>query len=299
MHSSMAIDRADSLPGARHLGKLAAFEITVVGTLLNVLFLAFVLIQIRYLFGGSELVQEVTGLTYSEYGRRGFFELVAVASLAVPLLVVADWVRHYSDKARRAFQIQSSLLIVGIGVVIASAMFRMSVYVRVYGMSELRFYAMGLLVWLALVFVAVIATVLRGRRDQLPYAMVCCGIAVLGAINVMNPDAYIASTNIERTGSAREHDRYASQSYDDGYVGGRLSADAVPVVITHMDELPKAEQRAAATRMLNRWSRPKPRAWLAWNWSRNRATDMVQEHCDELLRTAVRRNVRYAHPCKR
>ena len=45
----------------------------------------------RYLFGGSEWVQRVAGLTYAEYARRGFFELVVVAALVLVLLLIAHW----------------------------------------------------------------------------------------------------------------------------------------------------------------------------------------------------------------
>src|SRR6267378_7321094 len=43
--------------------------------LLNALFLLFVVVQLRYFFGGAALVEETSGLTYAEYARRGFFEL--------------------------------------------------------------------------------------------------------------------------------------------------------------------------------------------------------------------------------
>ena len=48
---------------------------TVLG-LLDLLFVAFVAVQIRYLFGGADRVVSTAGLTYAEYARRGFFELV-------------------------------------------------------------------------------------------------------------------------------------------------------------------------------------------------------------------------------
>src|SRR5215470_15967680 len=66
-------------------------DISVALGLVNLLFLAFVVVQFRYFFGGGERVQTVAGLTYSEYARRGFFELVAVAALALPVLLAADW----------------------------------------------------------------------------------------------------------------------------------------------------------------------------------------------------------------
>src|SRR3954470_2430984 len=58
--------------------------IVSVGTalgLVNLLFLLFVVIQLRYLFGGTGVVQTTAAMTYAEYARRGFFELVMASAL--------------------------------------------------------------------------------------------------------------------------------------------------------------------------------------------------------------------------
>ena len=55
---------------------LGIVETSVVLGLLDALFLAFVAVQVCYLFGGAERVVETAGLTYAEYARRGFFDLV-------------------------------------------------------------------------------------------------------------------------------------------------------------------------------------------------------------------------------
>ena len=73
-------------PGIR----IGAIEAGTVVALVDLLFLSFVLVQARYLFRGAEHVLATAGLTYAEYARRGFFELVTVAVLTVPLLLVAD-----------------------------------------------------------------------------------------------------------------------------------------------------------------------------------------------------------------
>src|SRR5205823_152159 len=61
------------LPGG---GSLGIIEVGVALGLLNALFLAFVLVQSRYFFGGAATVVATPELTYAEYARRGFFELV-------------------------------------------------------------------------------------------------------------------------------------------------------------------------------------------------------------------------------
>lgn len=43
----------------------------------------FVGIQVRYLFGGHDLITGTVGVTYAEYARRGFFEIVTAAALVI------------------------------------------------------------------------------------------------------------------------------------------------------------------------------------------------------------------------
>jgi len=67
--------------------------------LLDLLFTAFVVVQVRYFFGGSALVHATTGLTYAEYARSGFFALLAVAALVLPFLLMAHWLLRPDNAA--------------------------------------------------------------------------------------------------------------------------------------------------------------------------------------------------------
>ena len=80
------------LVGARpaFLG-LGPIEFGVILGLLDALFLIFVALQLPYLFGGAAQVTASATLTYADYARRGFFELAVVAALALPLLLLFDW----------------------------------------------------------------------------------------------------------------------------------------------------------------------------------------------------------------
>src|SRR3546814_9714779 len=51
---------------------------------LAALFALFVVVQLRYLFGGEDAVQRSVDLTYAQYARRGFFELVTASLLLLP-----------------------------------------------------------------------------------------------------------------------------------------------------------------------------------------------------------------------
>jgi hypothetical protein len=242
--------------------RLGATELTVVLALLDLLFLAFVLVQLRYLFGGASLVEERTHLTYAEYARHGFFELVTVAALVLPLLLLADWARR-RDPARRdrIFKLLAGALILLLFVVMASALQRMRLYQREYGLTELRVYATGVMVWLAVVFVWAGFTVLRGRRDLFAVGALVSGFAAIIAINVVNPDALIARTNLNRP------------NLDLPYLM-QLSDDATPELVNALPTLdPQLRQQLASELEYRRTSGSD---WRTWNLSRHRAQQALE-----------------------
>src|SRR5206468_5433211 len=66
---------------------LGALDLTAALGTLIVLFGAYVLAQLGWFFGGERFLRETTGLTAAEYARRGFFQMVFVVALVVPLLL--------------------------------------------------------------------------------------------------------------------------------------------------------------------------------------------------------------------
>ena len=64
----------------------------------DALFAAFMLIQGAYLFGGRDTLER-TGMTFADYARRGFFELVTVACLALGFLWALALVARREQRA--------------------------------------------------------------------------------------------------------------------------------------------------------------------------------------------------------
>ncbi len=262
---------AQTLEALKWSPRLGAFELNVVLTILNLLFLAFVIVQFRYLFGGRDLVQQTANLTYAEYARHGFFELVAVAALTLPLLLLGDWLLRDEVRGRRAFRWLAGTLLALLGVVILSALQRMRLYLDQYGLTELRLYATGGIVWLAVVCAWFSVTVLRGKRHAFAVGALVAGFIATLTLNVINPDALIARTNVTRP------------SVDVRYLGG-LSDDAVPTLVASLSDLPPAQRPQLASRLLSRYSAGD---WRSWNLSRSRAESAIRAHRMELRRWAA------------
>jgi hypothetical protein len=246
---------------------LAAAEVSVALWILNALFLLFMIVQLRYLFGGANLVEVTPGLSFADYARRGFFELVATTALVVPILLVADWaVSPTNDGSRRLLRGTMLVLVVLLVGVIASAAYRMFLYQNAYGLTEDRVYGSMIITWLTLVLGWLVATVLRGRRERFALGAILAGVACIGGLHALNPHALIARVNLDRAASGKE--------YDGSYLR-TLSADAVPVIITRLELLPPPE-RCNATRMLEeRWSSARAGGWRTWNLSDWRARRLV------------------------
>ncbi|HEX5474090.1 MAG TPA: DUF4173 domain-containing protein [Vicinamibacterales bacterium] len=252
---------------------LGITEVATALTALDVLFLVFVIVQFRYLFGGDALVQVTPGLTYAQYARHGFFELVFAVVLVVPVLLAADWLlERQHRRADRVFRALAGLQIGLVLAITASALQRLRLYHATYGLTDSRFYAMVLLIWLGAMLLWFAGTVLRGRRDAFAFGALSTGLATVALLFVINPDAIVARTNMARIASAGVPGRF-----DAAYVTS-LSADAVPVLIEALPDLPDVVQCPVARRLLREWAPDHARAIRSWNWSASRASGAVREH---------------------
>ncbi|MFL5574882.1 MAG: DUF4153 domain-containing protein [Gemmatimonadaceae bacterium] len=258
---------------ARARVSLGVVEVALVLGLLDALFLGFVVVQLRYLFGGAAHVAATAGMTYAEYARAGFFELVWVAALSLPTLLAANGLlRREGARDERVFRALAGALLLLLGVVMLSAMQRMRLYQREYGLTETRLFASAAMGWLALVFAWFAATVLRGRAAPFAFGALLSAWLVVAALDVANPDALIARTNVARlAGGARE--------LDGSYLAS-LSADAAPAVAEAFPSMPAKWSCAVASSLLAEL-RPE-RSWTAWNLGRARARRAIAPHAAAL-----------------
>lgn len=291
--SLLAHPDADDAPATPLLLTLGATDVTLVLGALNVLFAAFVVVQIGWLFGGEALVLRTTGLSYAEYARRGFFELSCVAGLLLPLLLGAHALIPASDfRTLRFFRRLAVPLVTLLGAMMVSAGARMRLYVQYYGISTHRLYATAFMIWLAIVFVWLASTVLRSRPRAFAAGLVVSGFLVLLTLNVLNPDALVARSNLargeaERTGAAGTDLRYVAS----------LGGDAVPILLSALaapniaaDTAASRDRCTAARILLDRWTGERGARiaghWTQWNVARSHATQAVHAYEAELQRLA-------------
>ncbi|WP_245721719.1 DUF4153 domain-containing protein [Nocardia crassostreae] len=239
---------------------------------LTVVFAVFVATQLAVLFGGNGYVQRTAELTYAEYARSGFWQLSIVSMLTLGVIaVVQAWAAQESAGDRRWLRIVVAAVSVLTLVIVASALHRMWTYQQAYGFTVLRLLVEVFEVWIGLVYLLVLASLVRLRRDWVPRAAVGEGAATLLGLALVNPEGLIADRNIDRwlsgttvevgTGSGS---REITQDLDIDYLG-ELSADALPAV----DRLPEPQRGLIAAAI--RDGMFDSDTWQGWNWSRTAA----------------------------
>lgn len=155
---NMTWGRRDSLPKAVAADWKFAAPAVVIGLLL-ISYALFIYVQFTYLFGGTLPVE----LTYSEYAREGFWQLIAVALINFTVLGVC-FVKAEPSRGIRALE---TLLIAASLAILASAAWRMLLYVGAYGLTIRRVLTLWLMAYLAYLAVAGTVRVYRGRTPLL------------------------------------------------------------------------------------------------------------------------------------
>lgn len=241
--------------------RTAVVEVTTALSLISLLFLAFVLVQLNAMFAGDTWVQTTPDVTYSSNARRGFFELLAVSCLVLPMLLGAH---HLVADApnKRVVNGVSGVLIVLLGVIMASALQRMHLYVDNYGLTEQRFYATTFMLWLAGVFVWLTLTVLRNRAERFCIGAVAWALVTVGGLHIINPDDFIVRINLAQQQEDKELDPEYLTS---------LSADAIPRLRRAVDSLPTEAQTQVREFLESRSADTKQTDWRTWNLARQRA----------------------------
>jgi hypothetical protein len=211
---------------------LGAIEIGIVLGLINLLFLGFVIVQLRYFFGGMDFVQTTENFKLAEYARRGFFELCWVAGLTLPILLTAHWLLRKDEPfGEKLFRVLAGINIALLFVIMFSAVERMLLYTGNlgYGLTTMRLYPTAFMLWLALIFLWFGLTVLRGQPKYFAWGALWTALLVVGGLHVLNPDDLIVRHNVKLLQQGR--------SFDVNYLAHNLSDDAIPSLADGFPEM--------------------------------------------------------------
>lgn len=274
MAGLLRVASAEPVPTAPRLPyRLGHVEATVILGSLLALFAAFAAAQVVALAGGGRHVLETAGLTYAEYARTGFFQLLAVAGITLASLIGLRAVTDLSDPVRaRRFTVMAEAAIALTLVIVIVALRRLGLYQQAYGLTMLRLYSSVFAVWIGvvLVFAGIALGGVGAGRAWFPGAATAAGLALLLALNVANPEAVVVRHNIDRA--------VRTQKVDPGYLA-ELSDDAVPELVRALPKLPEPARTEVIDSVCAGGQESPFDGWAATNTSRRRANDARRQAC--------------------
>lgn len=252
--------------------RLGSTEALVVLALLDAVFAAFAIAQVLAATGAAADTLRAAGITYSDYARSGFFQLLWAGGITLVALILFSRITGLSTAEHRlAFLILAEFAVALTLMIVIVAFRRLSLYEDAYGFTMLRLYSHVFAGWMAVVFVLLAAELmgLWRRKRWFIGATLTTAVAMLLGLNVLNPEAAIVALNVSHAQTAHE--------VDAGYLGG-LSSDATPSLIASLPAF-DASLRKEVARVACAGARSySPSVW-AFNWSDEEAVAARSGDC--------------------
>lgn len=216
-------------------GFLGFYETVIPTASVLILFSVFLFIQAKYLFGSHGDFQALD-ITYSDYVRRGFKELLTATFFGGLLSYVVriktdTFTPHSRVLLTRTLNV---LLVLALALLLASAFKRNQMYMETYGLTRVRIVGTIFLVWLAaaLILQTGFITLKKFHEAVLLKTVAVLSVAAVLALNVMNIDGVIAKSVPPRN-EPRDY-FYVNALSADAIGGWRASIDET---LAHYDAL--------------------------------------------------------------
>ena len=163
---------------------------------LDALYLLFLAVQSTGLFGGVEYLA-ARGISYAEWARSGFFQMVGVTIVNLSVILIALSASLQKGKSWRVVRLLSAVLVVESLVLLTSAAWRMTLYVGAYGLSFKRVMTYWGMVAMALFFLT------ASRKIKKPDFSFCraafpLALALWLVINCIPVDYLVAKNQVDR-----------------------------------------------------------------------------------------------------
>ncbi|MEO8745429.1 MAG: DUF4173 domain-containing protein [Candidatus Dormiibacterota bacterium] len=252
--------------------RLGAVESLVVLAVLDAVFAAFALAQVLAATGSADATLRSAGVTYADYARSGFFQLLWVSGITLVALVLFSRITGFTNRRHRIAFVILALAATALTLLIVGVAFeRLSLYEQAYGFTMLRLYSHIFAVWIAVVFLLFAADLAGAghRRRWFVGATSATALALLLALNFLNPEALVVALNTSHAQSAHKIDaQYLAE----------LSSDATPALLSSRYELEPALRNqvdAAACAGSRSYSPSLP----AFNWAEAEAAEARGTNC--------------------
>lgn len=203
----------------RHMVSEISIPASLTGTvlvLLNLIYGVFFSVQLSTLFGTAQTAAAQGG--YAEYARTGFFQLVAVSAINLAALLAAGCV----SREHRGVRVFSVVLCAQTAVLLASAVWRMCLYIGAYGLSFLRLATFFIMAAIACALILCIVKSIRPDFKVFPVLAAFVLVLWVG-FSVLDTSRIVAAYNVDAYLDGR------CETIDVDYLAS-LSPSVVPVL---------------------------------------------------------------------
>ena len=233
--------------------------------LINLVYILFIAVQFKYFFSGT--LED--GFTYAEYARRGFFELlfVTLINLSISIAVITLTKTVYGP-LKKAIRLAMTVLVLSSGVLLVSAIMRISMYEDAYGFTFSRVLAHSFMIFLMVILAYTLVKIWLEKLSLFHFYFIASLIYYVG-INTANLDKIVVDKNMARfetTGKIDIH--YLNSMSSTGILGLIELYEKNPDVPGLEDRLKKSKAERGS---MNRNS------WQSYNLERDKAFEKLEQ----------------------
>lgn len=147
------------------------------------------------------------GFTYSEYARSGFFQLVFIVLINVISIILIKKHTEYNNSTedKSLLSLYSLITILSFNMVF-SAIYKMKLYIRVFGFTRLRILVSIFTIFLA--FILIILLIFIWKNINLFKPIIICGAIIYVGVNFFNIDEFITKNNLNLLVHSKSIDKY-------------------------------------------------------------------------------------------
>ena len=221
VHKGIFMDDETYEKRAESLRRIPNLMLYAAVTPVCVLYILYVISQINYFMGGF-MGRLAEGYTYAEYARKGFFELCWVCCINLAVIAGMEFCARMTGSVKPLMLKIYSIFLSFCSLFLAgTAIAKMFLYIRYYGMTRMRIYTTWFMFLLVLGFIILILRQFRyslniGKAGYIIFTI------MFGLLVFSRPDEWITRYNANQylAGNLEEFDiKVIHQMSDDAWAG--------------------------------------------------------------------------------
>lgn len=183
---SLKAGRVSKIREATFTGIESVYVISFLSAI-GVCYLLYLFSQLAYFFSAFKGFLPDGDITYAQYARKGFFEMCVIAVINLGIVFLSIFLaRKRNGKVCHSVKGLTTFIAVFTLIIIATAISKMVLYIDAYGMTVLRITTSAFMLFLGVVFIAVILRIYINKINIVKTALIAvgCTVLILGTVNV-------------------------------------------------------------------------------------------------------------------